>query len=635
MRTLPKNFGVVRDVNIHNNEMLWDVTRAIAQQQNWAWANLGSVFACDGFEPMATQTATIGGTSATLTVARCVVPLPARTLGARMRWEGIATITGASVSCTLRIYQLAPHETEPDGSTEYDERTWTSTGSEFTFSEVYTPKVSGKDIRIVIELRTGGSNGGTLELLTLTGMWASPGNGDNLSTLPSAWHAKSQAYVSDDRPASAMLLRYLANMTYFLVARRRPIFFCHSFVWNRRSTTGTGTTRVAIYRVLPDGVGTTSNVTITVQGLVTGNATVAKFAYSVNGGGAVDIGASIGAVASTYALTGASRLEAERAVAGVSITAGSNVSTIEILATVTTATDTATNYTTNVGIALCGCQIVQDADDATTLGLPGVETVPANYQPLEDDFCAPFKPVVRDQNRIPVNAGPYYLLQNLIWLAANRGRQTLISDWLFRSRHGFWNQNATTPDTKYRRSSILQVYLTKAQSEADYTTKRGTNNEVPWTDVLDPAFSLGVLGVGLGGPNSPGTVLGRYPVDPVTGGALEIIASLYQLDPSGQTPAHSQVRHEYPTLTTQFFFNIDGAGRSHLSPEYYRPETTTSNPVTSTVTLQGAINVEPYYAANEDISDAQAAMGFVPSETSLSYVCIRELPLTQTDLDAL
>lgn len=281
-RYLPTNYEPIPDALLWSGADLIDVTRRIARNQNWIWANHGAVFAAFGQEPMTAQEPTVTG-SATLDCAYFACPNRSATGSDSVRVAGYVTTTGAGVfESRVRLYQLLPGETAPTADTPYDDSAAINTIGADLFFDFDARIRSGSDpLRFVLRL-VGVSGTPVTKLLSCTVTWKrNPASVLGETVAP--WQAISQSYVAADKPVSAALLRAISNRTLKLLAENPRPIFTHSFIWPRRSTTSTGSTRVALYTVRHDGLTTNPKLAGSIRYLVSGQNAVVDFTVKANG----------------------------------------------------------------------------------------------------------------------------------------------------------------------------------------------------------------------------------------------------------------------------------------------------------------------------------------------------------------
>jgi hypothetical protein len=537
-RYLPDRYEPIPDELLRSGANLWDVTRRINRNQNWIWANQGAVFAAWGQEPLGAQEPVLTGAGQSLIAGRFAAPLLAGCATDRVRVTALVSVSGTTtvIDGRVRLYQLFPGETEVSSATHYDETPVTSSGtSRRTFS---ARVVSGQNpARFAVGLATGATNTATITLISVHVEWdrdpvaLTAARGETVEN----WTAISQSFAAPDRAASAAFLRALSNRTLGLLARSPRLLYSHCFLWPRVSSTTVGWAAEARYPVPrdfslfnPQWFVSTVRLRYTVRVLVTGqNATStvsARYSSTNAGGTPIEDFEVLGTTSATTLVNGAYVREQElTGVVEVNAYRISQGGSLGVQASVATAAVAGPAYVSAVGVAILGVTISVEPPLATELGLPGADTVPASYVPLDDAACAPGRSVLAQDDRFGVRAGPYYLVRNLIWLAANRTGVTLVADWLHRTQSAGWSGAG---DGYYRNQTLVSTNGQQYPAGGDV---------VPWTSAANPTNAATVAS---GGQHYPGIVLATMDCRPLNGGRVGVLARPEILAMPGASPTN-------------------------------------------------------------------------------------------------
>jgi hypothetical protein len=606
------------------------VARRISRNQNWIWANHGAVFACFGQEPHGAYPGDgVSGPGVTggpqyLAVAYFACPNRSATGSDSVRVCGYVKTSGASINARVVLHQLLPGQTVATPDTPVDfSAPITTIGADIFFD--FTARVrSGSDpLRFDLALLSEPGSVGTIQIQTVTVTWArNPAS--VLGETVAAWEALSQGYVQPDRPVSAALLRAISNQTLKLVADNPRPIFTHSFIWPRISTAAVGAeTRVALYTLRHDGLTTDPRLRLAIVELLTGQNAARTLRVYMNG----VLWYEHPGIGLPQLVSGAyTTMDVAWSGGNYTSSPGGDVK-VEITLQCTGAAVGAPSYSSHVGNALLGVTLWQAPRDATTLALPGSETVPAAYQPLDDNAVAPGRSVVAQNDRLGRRAGLYYLVRNLIWLAANRTAHTLIADWTHRTQTGGWGSlmvsaSPATGDGYYRNQTL-------------FPKDRFTNGEasplnrdvVPWADRADPTNTYQISA---GGHHYAGDVLGRFCCRPLNGGKVAAILRPDVL---------------YPTAEV-----LLGGSEDALLRGYFGATKGLECEPRSENLVGGFLSAQPLgpkpsagdvlsFRADRRTTPAwwtdQRTWGVVGQQIALLSGYVYEAPLTQDDLDAL
>lgn len=634
-RYLPRDYVPIPDALLWSGADLVDVIRRIARNQNWIWANHGNVLAAFGAEPMTAQTPSVSGAGTSLDCAYFACPNRSATLSDQVRCRGYVTTTGTPpIDFRVRLYQLLPGENTPTSVTPYDEIIVATIGTDISFS--FNAKIRSGADPLRFCLRIVGSSAGSLTLLSCTVTWATPSTPQVLGETVEAWNAISQSYVAADRPMSAAFLRALSNRTLKLVAENPRPIFAHSFLWPRISTAAAGAeTRVALYSVRHDGI-TTPKLYGSWGFFVLGQNAAVTFKMYVNG---------------TLFATQASNATA--LVDGVWVNkflpigfASGAIPTgdvkVEVTAQCTVGATAPPTYCTNVGAVLTHVGVAQLTRTAADLGLPGAETVPALYSPIDESACVPGRSVVARDDRLGRRAGPYYLVRNLVWLAANRTAHVLVADWLHRTQSGAvpqynWNAGTNTfpwpSDGVWRNESVFAGYVSGADLRDPTPEGRDI---IPFADRTNPTDSRKISA---GGQHFIGDTLGEFFCRPMNAGQ---IAAVIRTD-TFYAPGGGAVAQEVPQWATaaeadlEFFFDTTRDIRAPMGRQGSTGNFRTLAPGTARPSAGIRLSLRanaglPSGAGNAWWARTVARWGL---QAALHAAYIYEAPLSQGELDAL
>lgn len=630
-RFLPLTYEPIPDALLWSGADLVDVTRRIARNQNWIWANHGNVLAAFGQEPHTAQTPSV--TTGSLDCAYFAAPNRSATGSDSVRCCGYVDVVGGSFSAKMRLYQLLPGENTPTADSPYDEVALSTAGTDVFFD--FDARIRSGSDPLRFCLRLIGAGAGTYTLLSTTVTWKRNPT-SVLGETVEAWTAISQAYVQPDRPYSAALLRALSNRTLRLMAENPRPLFAHSFLWPRISTAATGVeTRVALYSCQHDAVSTPSLID-TLRFLVTGQNAVCDLRYYVNG--VLKWTVTTGA---TALVNGAYVLEGFTANAAVSVPTGDLK--LEITAQCTTAAAGAPTYSTNVGAVMLGIQVRQTGRTPANLGLPGADTIPATYQPLDDNACAPGSRVVAQDDKLGRRAGPYYLVKNLVWLAANRTAHVLVADWTHRTQSAGWYPGGVAGGTGvalagdgYYRNQTLGSDIVQTLPTWWYEEAPNARDYIPWADRASPSNGWNIKdapGGGAAGHHYIGDVLGRLYSMPMNGGQIAGILRPDVLYPPSDPPTHvmeATGTGEDCDIELHFGATRDArvpASRRDLAGGFRTFEPSGTRPSIGTV-LSLRANTNTY----GNIQALRRVEGLI---AALHSAYIYEAPLSQGELDAL
>jgi hypothetical protein len=522
-RYLPDRYEPMPDEFLRSGATLPDVVRRISRNQNWIWANHGAVFAACGHEPSTAQTPSITGGGGSVVASYFAAPLRSATGSGNVRVRAIVAVTGTltTIQGYVNLWQLLPGESAVSvARTHVDSGSCVGSG-EYTVS--FTARVvCGQDpARFAIGISTASSNTAILTLLSATVTWDPNPTIIGGETVADPWFAISQSFVAPDRALSAALLRAVSNRTLRLMAENPRPLFSHSYLWPRLSLTASSVSsqRLAVYSLRHDGLTGTQRIRMSLRLIVTGQATSPWVDVIANG---VGIGSFVLTGATPTLVNGAYVAEAEAnlSVPG-SIPSGDVKLEVRVGCLSTSAPNV--NYTLNVGITLASCTVWQDARTATDLGLPGSDTVPTAYVPLDDAACASGRSIVAQDNLFGARAGMYYLVKNMIWLAANRTAHVLIADWLHRTQSAGWSGAG---DGYYRNQTLVSTNGQQYPAGGDV---------VPWTSAANPTNAATVAS---GGQHYPGIVLARHDCRPLNGGRVGVLARPEILAMPGSSPTN-------------------------------------------------------------------------------------------------
>ncbi len=631
-RYLPRDYVPLPDALLWSGADLIDATRRIARNQNWIWANHGNVLAAFGHEPSTAQTPSV--TTGTIDAAYFACPNRTATGSDSVRCRGYVTVVTGSANAKIRLYQLLPGEEKPTSITPFDEVALSTAGTDVFFD--FNARIRSGDDPLRFCLRLVGAASGTYTLLSATVTWLSnPTSVLGESVAP--WAAISQSYVAANRPMSAALLRAISNRTLRLVAENPRPIFAHSFIWPRISTAAAGAeTRVALYSARHNGVSISPQVYATLKLLLTGQNAAATFKIKVNGSLLGTVGAGV-----PILVDGVYVVEATTIFGLLAVPAGDLK--IEITAQCTTGATAPPTYCTNVGAAMLGCTLRQDfVHSASDLGLPGTDTVPAAYQPLDENACIPGSRVVAQNDRLGRRAGPYYLVRNLIWLAANRDSHVLVADWTHRSTAGGlgqynWNAGTSTfpypSDGVYRNETIFAHYISGADLRDPTPESRDI---VPWADRATPTDSRRISA---GGQHFIGDVLGRFYCQPMNGGQIVAILRPDMFFAPGGGAAAQEVPEWASPANADLEFYFDSTrdirtpmGRQGLVGGFRLAGAAGTRPSVGTILSLRANAGIPSGAGNDYWAATVARWGL---QGALHAAYVYEAPLEQTELDAL
>jgi hypothetical protein len=540
-RYLPDRYEPIPDELLRSGANLWDVTRRISRNQNWLWANLGATFAAWGGEPLASQTAVVSTGSARLELARQAAPLRSMTGSEYLRVRCFYSVDNfAIVDARLVLYQLLPGETNPTPGTPSDSLTLDDPTASFAPAQGFATATArvrcGSDpLRLVVRIETGASHSATLTIHSVSILWEPLAAGGQVGgETAEAWMAISQGFAAPDRTASAVFLRALSNRTLGLVAARPAPILSHSFMWNRGSVVTSGADHtLGRYAIVMDRLSSSGTVSVTVRYLVAGqNARVTPWVDRVHGSfnrftGDWNVSKTryTGSLSAAPTLiNGAYVAEFEQTISVpyTSAVTSTQFAYLDVGAIVTTGSG-ASAYAAPVGVVLLSVNATQALPTAADLALPGADTVPTAYVPLDDAACAPGRSVLAQDDRFGARAGPYYLVRNLIWLAANRGACTLIADWLHRTQSAGWSGAG---DGYYRNQTLVSTNGQQYPAGGDV---------VPWTSAANPTNAATVAS---GGQHYPGIVLAKMDCRPLNGGRVGVLARPEILAMPGSSPTN-------------------------------------------------------------------------------------------------
>lgn len=629
-RYLPRDYDPIPDAYLRSGADLTDLTRRIARNQNWIWASQGAVLAAFGQEPMTTQLPVAVGES-WVPCAIFAAPNVSATGNATVEVHAHVSVSGdlSTVNAQLALYQLLPGESGVTASSPLDVSPTITVAGHVSF----TARVRSGADPLRFALYISGHGTATYALESATVFWSDYPYTIQGETYEN-WMAMSQGFVTANRAASAAMLRAISGRTLGLLAQNRRPIFSHSFGWPRvinRSASG----EVAKWTIKPCGW-PMSWVTVRPRFLVTGQGAKYRAYVTVTDLAGSPIASADGTVFGTAALVnGAYVAEATDAIR-IQL---SDTSYKVIRVGLTTAdggavsTDAASSYPGYVGAALLGCTIAYDAPGAADLNLPGADTIPAAYQPIDDLACGPRSPVVAQDDRIGRRAGPYYLVRNLIWLMANRSAVTLVADWVHRTQHaGYGNNNHG--DQKYRNTTVFPF---NAQVVGAWQPGPGWFPGTPgWSDRADPA-NANELDAGA----SPGGVGHHYPGDalmkltgrPLSGGKIGgFVRSEVQFVPDSPFPA-SRLGAQLKLTISGLADPIETLHTVHLA------DTDQPGPVYEWSRLIGHRGLK-FGLTDANLATLRLASQYWETnhwglQVSVLAAYLYELPLTQADLDAL
>jgi hypothetical protein len=601
-RYLPHSYEPIPDALLWSKADLVDVTRRISRNQNWIWANHGNVLAAFGHEPMTTQTPTV--TTGTVDAAYFACPNRSATGSDSVRCRGYVTVVTGSANAKLRLYQLLPGEAIPTADTPYDETALSTAGTDVFFDFNARIRSGADPLRFC--LRLIGASVGTYTLLSCTVTWL-PNPTSVLGESVAAWEAISQGYAVADRALSAPFLRAISNRTIRLMTENPRPIFAHSFLWPRISTAAAGAeTRVALYTIRHDGI-STPQLAAAGRFFVTGQNAIVTSRIYVNG---VLFGShtssAVGLVDSVYVG------EFQFFLSALAVPAGDLK--IEVTEQCTTGATAPPTYCTNVGAVWLSLMMRQIDRGSSDLGLPGTETIPAAYEPLDDNACAPGRSVVAQNDRLGRRAGPYYLVRNMIWLAGNRTAHVLIADWTHRTQSA-GRGTAVAGDGFYRSETLIGSGQSWA-SDLD---------QLPWADRPNPT---NVNGIASGGHHFRGDVLGRFYETPLNGGKLAAI-----LRPDGlyipEAPGFGEESHQIVARSGTTVAGVHGLQPSQVIGGFQWQLYGLAAALGTIFSFRGNSNPK---TTVRPIGSFAAAFG---NQIALNGAYVYEQPLTQTDLDAL
>ncbi len=630
-RYLPRDYQPLPDALLYSGADLIDAIRRIARNQNWIWANQGNVLAAFGHEPSTAQTPVVLTNS--LDVAYFACPNRTTTGSDSVRCCGYVTVPIGGTNSKLRLYQLLPGELAPTADSPFDEVTLSTSGTD-VFYDFNARIRSGADpLRFCLRL-IGAGSGASLLCTTVT--WArNPTSVLGESVVP--WQAISQSYAIANRPMNAALLRAISNRTLRLMAENPRPIFAHSFIWPRISTAAAGAeTRVALYSARHNGMSIAPRLVASLVLLLTGQNAAATFKIKVNGSLFATTGAGVPVL-----IDGVYVIETQPVFSAATVPAGDLK--IEVTAQCTVGATAPPSYCTNVGTAMLGCTLAQDSvRTAADLGLPGTDTIPTAYQPLDETAINPSRSVVAQDDRLGRRAGPYYLVKNMIWLAANRDSHVLIADWTHRTQAGGvgqynWNAGTSTfpypSDGVYRNETIFAHYVSGADLRDPTPESRDI---VPWADRATPTDSRRISA---GGQHYIGDVLGRVYCRPMNGGRINaILRPDVFFAPGGGAAAQEVPQWSSPAAADlEFYFGSTRdirapMGRQGLAGGFRLAGAAGTRPSAGILLSLRANAGIPAGAGNDYWAATIARWGL---QGALHAAYIYEEPLEQGDLDAL
>jgi hypothetical protein len=620
-RYLPRDYEPIPDATLRPGADLVDVVRRIARNQNWIWANHAAAIAAFGHEPMASKAPSVVGVEAR-DVAYFAAPLRSATGSDRVQVAAYVAVSGilTNSTWTLRLYQLLPGESAPTAVTPYDD--YDASGNTiFTFAARI--RTGADPLRCVLRLIGRGTATVALETATVTWDWT---HTNVQGETAGAWTAISQSYVVSDRSVDAALLRAVSNRTLGLVAQNPRPLYAHSFLWPRASASGT---IVAKYLVRAPQLQPSKWATVRARMLVAGQNAVWRIdARAYAAGGAPGAWVPGGNSPATTSQNGA-YLSEQLTEIRLQLSAAAHT-IVELAAVRVTLASNADAYVGEIGCAVLGCSITQDAPSAVDLGLPGAETIPLAYQPLDDLACAPRSAVVAQNDRIGRRAGLSYLVKNLIWLAANRSAHTLVADWMHRTQHAGHGTN-TAGDELYRNTTVFPY---NAQMVGTWHAAPGWFPGTPgWADRTNPTNANELdasASPGGAGHHYPGDALMKMPGMPLTGGKIGgYVRTEVQFVPGSPSP----------TAKLGALLKLDIFGLSdplERLRDVHLADTTRPGPITEWATLRASRGMF-FGAATPTLRLSAQYYENIRwgLQVSLLSAYLYELPLTQADLDAL
>jgi hypothetical protein len=458
--TYPATRRFFRDDEFRNeNAAIAGVVRALAQGQNYRYASDLKVTPSD---------AKVFGETGWAWASSTLEWSPVRNFGSGVGYYSAANIAEVTLSdprAPATAVRLHAYITRPaSGATVGDLVVTNRTTGEVTTVAI-PDAAAGWNISATIPAEPGDvlrisatyTSGVTFIIGGICMYWDSIGLSLPGAVFNAGWSARSQAWAADNRPLSTAVLKWLGRMTNASV-RDRPMMIAASWLYNPAAGVGAGysTVPTVVGRYLIPVGGRTPSLTVRVRYRSSGACTITA-ALSGGDSGTITIGGAGTSVAST---------------------------------TITFASVPAALYqqeltlTVNGSPTYCDVQWVgvwENHSTATSLALPGGETVPANFDPNLDERMGSGSAIRSDDIA--------RLVANEVWLWAYRRDRVLVNDCRFTYLEAGSGLTFTGAGGLTDRSALHELRTSKVNAgdafgelkvRAGWYQGSGTGRPTPW-----------------------------------------------------------------------------------------------------------------------------------------------------------
>lgn len=653
IRTIPTNFPLLRERDYYTRRLArGGLIRDLAKAQNYLWAKSSRVYAACSYEGHGFEDsgATARAANVLISPFRQALPSDLTITNAvrmcaflappnwgpsqRIKVQGQVNFTKIDTG-TMKITVLV---CELNGSYTGESKTITvsTTGDNDWSTVLTTNRYRTQEVHVYVHSITGniGTNYSKAKLNYVSARYQTGDSTEMGGDAPNlTWKPMSHAASQEDYPMDSAILVNLVRDTNSLYAARGCPELCQSWL-ARNYINSAGFQTTGIYKVWVP-----SRVT-SIKGKIT--------YYSTHGGAGNSIRVLWnGVVKQTFSALAAGATTTVD-VTAFAVTEGAE-GTLSVEAESTAAAG-------NWGVITLG---VHFWEEAVTLALPGGTTVPADYQPLDEDYLGADRTITFDLTGT-VRTGIKKLFENNTWLAHNRLRW-LISDWRHRTLkrvdtdtpvgtgtniYPFWDWTRGPEDTEN------QIYMPKNITVVGTdTTKDGlgawprglsstgaaTVNNWPGPQ----AYLIDGLRVGLVRTNIPATVSA---INGITNSRARVWFRGRRLRPFALGTGFDSGT-EGPLVEDEAFKNrgyfstniggsdtcqlyLDGSRASDTEPHWPASKTLLHSALGETSNIVGRCEHKPGGYVKNPLEGNLFEM-------ELQAVCIYDEPLTQTEIDAL
>jgi hypothetical protein len=640
-RTLPAQFPALNEREAHNHQPTRaKLLRNLALAQNYLWAKTPRIYTTGAVEgwgnervegytyPLAVEVNNPMGANGHCVASFICPPNWGAGNILQVKGRGVLTLTTTGTGTVqIQVHELDETPVGLAVSTQY-----TSAGANDWTLNIHTPKDRTFLLRVYLSI-DGGTAGDLHSIEHVSARYAVPAAGElGLDAASATWKPLAYTTTAADEPLSSALLKALVRDTNHLHVYRNPEV-CQAWLGRHyaNTTTWTEVGRYIVY--VPSRV-----TKLRARALAYCTHTGANTAIRVKLNGVVQFTSSTLAVGETdvdcseYPVT-------DEAEATLTIEAQSDAG--------------GADWGTMVYGFWCW-------EEEVDLALPTGNTVPAAFQPLEDDLLVMGKAVVADTVG-SMRAGLKKLLENNIWLARHRLRW-LVGDWRHKTlkrleltgvagtNYDGWDWTPGANEETYRRYAPKNITLVPGQTDtlgAPFPHE-GKDGHATWPYGLPDTWTPGSLQRFA----RHGRRLGKYRTDDgtgtdsiraTTGAGFRWYSRGRRLGPqawltdNGITLLNANDKVFENRGSFYIYGDFSQVFKQFLrsSAAHKDTETQTTGPmVLRWADFTAAADILTIHGMNEDFTFPEAAEGEW-FEMELQSVLIMDEPLSQAALDAL